>query len=103
MSKIDLFEMEWENISQKNELEINSLSLFQKIGKELSESLLEEKGEGDSTDGAFTFIENLTNKLQAEFDETIGDDGEKRQLIRSLIRIFVILLNTKVESVDKVK
>ena len=103
MSKIDLFEMEWENISQKNELEINSLSLFQKIVKELSESLLEEKGEGDSTDGAFTFIENLTNKLQAEFDETIGDDGEKRQLIRSLIRIFVILLNTKVESVDKVK
>ena len=103
MSKIDLFEMEWENISQKNELEINSLSLFQKIEKELSESLLEEKGEGDSTDGAFTFIENLTNKLQAEFDETIGDDGEKRQLIRSLIRIFVILLNTKVESVDKVK
>ena len=103
MSKIDLFEMEWENISQKNELEINSLSLFQEIEKELSESLLEEKGEGDSTDGAFTFIENLTNKLQTEFDETVGKDGKKRQHIRSLIRVFVILLNTKVDSVDKVK
>ena len=103
MSKIDLFEMEWENISQKNELEINSLSLFQEIEKELSESLLEEKGEGDSTDGAFTFIENLTNKLQTEFDETVGEDGKKRQHIRSLIRVFVILLNTKVDSVDKVK
>ena len=103
MSKIDLFEMEWENISQKNELEINSLSLFQEIEKELSESLLEEKGEGDSTDRAFTFIENLTNELQTELDETVGDDGEKRQLIRSLIRVFVILLNTKVDSVNKVK
>ena len=79
------------------------LSLFQEIEKELSDSLLEEKGKGDSTDGAFTFIENLANKLQTEFDETVGEDGEKRQLIRSLIRVFVILLNTKVDSVDKVK
>ena len=103
MSQIDLFDMEWNNNDQKNEIEIDSTYLFQEIERQLSEYLLEEKGEGDSTDGAFSFIENLTNKLQAEFDETIGEDGDRRHFIKSLTRIFAILLNTKVNSVDKIK
>ena len=103
MSQPDLFEMEWGTINQKNEIEIDASFMFQEIERELSEYLLEEKSEGDSTDGAFSFIENLTNKLQTELDETIGGDGEKRQFIRSLTRIFAILLNTKVDSVDKLK
>ena len=79
MSKIDLSEMEWENISQKNDLEINSLSLFQEIKKELGESLLEEKGEGDSTDGAFTFIENwrinYKRNLTKPLEKTVKKDN----------------------------
>ena len=66
---------------QKNKIKINSLSLFQEIERQLSETLLEGKSEGDSTDGAFSFLENLTNKLQTEFNKTIGEDGEKRQFI----------------------
>ena len=103
MSQIDLFEMEWDINDQKNDLEINSLSLFQEIEKELSEKLLEEKGEGDSTDGAFAYIEDLTNNLQTECDETIGEGGDKKQFIRSLTKIFAILLNTRVDSVSKIK
>ena len=60
------------------------------------------KSEGDSTDGAFSFIENMTNKLQTEFDETIGKDGGEKQFIKSLTETFIILLNTKVDSVDKI-
>ena len=79
MSKIDLSEMEWENISRKNDLEINSLSLFQEIEKELGESLLEEKGEGDSTDGAFTFIENwrinYKRNLTKPLEKTVKKDN----------------------------
>ena len=103
MSQPDLFAMERGTINQKNETEIDASFMFQEIERELSEYLLEEKSEGDATDGAFSFIENLTNKLPTEFDETIGRDGEKRQFIRSLTRIFAILLNTKVDSVDKLK
>ena len=103
MSQPDLFEMEWGTINQKNEIEIDASFMFQEIERELSEYLLEEKSEGDSTDGAFNFIENLKNKLQTKFEETIGGDCQKRQLIRSLTRIFAILLNTKVDSVDKLK
>ena len=103
MSEIELFEMECSIDDQKNNPDINSMSLFQEIERTLGENLSEEKSEGDSTDGAFSFIENLTNKLQTEFDETIEKDGGEKQLIRFLTKIFIILLNTKVDSVDKIK
>ena len=103
MSEIELFEMECSIDDQKNNPDINSLSLFQEIERTLGENLSEEKSEGDLTDGAFSFIENLTNKLQTEFDETIEKDGGKKQLIRFLTKISIILLNTKVDSVDKIK
>ena len=103
MSQIDFFDTEWNNNDQKNEIEIDSTCLFQKTERQLSEYFLEEKGEGDSTDWVFSFIENLKNKLQAEFDKTIGEDGARRHFIKSLTRIFAILLNTKVDSVDKIK
>ena len=41
--------------------------------------------------------------MQEEFDGTIGGDGERKHFIRSLSKIFIILLNTKVDSVDKIK
>ena len=55
--------------------------MFQEIEKQPSEVLLEEKGEEDSTDGAFSFIENLTNNIQTEFEEIIGETGEKKNLL----------------------
>ena len=62
--------------------------MFQEIEKQLSEVLLEKKGEEDSTDGAFSFLENLTNNIQTEFDEIMGESGEKKQqFIRSLTSI----------------
>ena len=103
MSEIDLFEMEWSIDDKKNNPNINSLSLFQEIERALGENLLEEKSKGDSTDVAFTFIENLTNKLEIEFDKTIGEDDVKQQFIRSLTKIFIILKTLKLTVSTKSK
>ena len=64
--------------------------------------LLEQLVEGDSTDGVFDLIDNLTNRLQEDFDE-IWRKQRQKSFIRSLTRIFALLLNTKVDSVDKIK
>ena len=48
-------------------------------------------------------MDNLTNKLQEDFDEIIGGDAEKKSFIRSLMHIFALLWNTKVDSVNKIK
>ena len=95
-----LFDIELE---KEDEIEIDAPFLFQEIEKELKEYILEQQVEGDSTDGAFDFLDNLTNRLQENFDEIIGEDSDKKSFIKSLTRIFPILLNKKVDTVDKIK
>ena len=102
MSETSLFDMEWEGFKRETDLNIDSLSLFREIEQELSKKLLHEGGGEDSTDGPLAFIENLTDNLQAEFGETLGEDGDKKLFIRSLTEIFAILLSTKADSVDKI-
>ena len=67
------------------------------------EFLLEQQVEEDSTDGAFDFLDNLTNRLQEDFDEIIGGDAKKKSFIRSLMRIFALFWNTKFDSFNKIK
>ena len=71
--------------------------------RELKEYLSEQQLEDDSTDGPFDFIENLTNRLQEDFDKILGEDNVKKSFIKSLTRIFALLLNTRVDSVKKMK
>ena len=80
MSQTDLFDMEWYLGDGKNEIKIDSPSLFQEIEIELKSYILEEQPEGDQTDGPFQLIENLTKKIQEDFDEIIGDSVEKKKL-----------------------
>ena len=77
-SQTDLFDMEWYMDNAKNEIEIDAPFLFDKIEKKLKGYLLEEQPEGDSTDGPIQFRENLTNKIQKNFDKIIGDSVEKK-------------------------
>ena len=57
----------------------------------------------DSTDGVFDLLENLTNRLQEDFDNLIGEDNDKKRFVKTLKQIFVLLLNTKVYTGDKIK
>lgn len=80
MSQSDLFDMEWFLEDEKKETQIDATFLFQELERELGEYLLDQQLEWDSTDGAISFIENLTNRIQEEFDETIGEDGEEKNI-----------------------
>lgn len=41
--------------------------------------------------------------VQEEFNELIDGNSDKKQFESSLTRIFALLLNTKVETADKIK
>ena len=103
MSDTCLFDMEFEDFNKNNNLNIDPISIIQEIEQELSEKLFNQKSEGDSTDGPLNFIENSTNNLQTEFDETLGEDADKKLFIRSLTKIFAIVLSTRADSVEKIK
>lgn len=100
MASVGLFEMEFD---KEEEVAIDVPFLTEEMEKELKQYLLEQQVEGDSTDGPFDLIESLTNRLQEEFDEIIGEDNDKKSFIKSLTHIFAFLLTTKVDSVNKIK
>ena len=97
----DLFEMDFDNMGDLQSLLSNSL--FQEIEQELSQKLFNNESESDFTDGPLDFTENLVKNLQAEFDETLGESGNKRLFIRSLTKIFSILLSIKADSTEKIR
>ena len=70
---------------------------------ELKEYLLEQRLEDDSAEGPFDFIENLTYRLQEDFEEIIGEDNVKKSFIKSLACVCTLLLNNRVHSVEKIK
>ena len=97
-----LLDMELEKYIEINNLNINPISLFQEIQQELSENLFKQRNDGHSTDGPVNFIENLTDNLQPEFDETLREDDNKKLFLRSLTKIFAILLSTRDGSVRQI-
>ena len=60
MSSGNLFDMELEWREEKDEIEFDTPTLFEEMEKEIKEFLLDQQVEGDSTDGAFDFLDNLT-------------------------------------------
>ena len=64
--------------------------------------MVEQIDDVDSTNGVFDFLEDLYDKFQEELQELIGEDSEKKTFIKVLTRIFGVLLNTKVNSLDKI-
>ena len=79
---------------------MNTTLIFEEINKELEKYLLDD---ADSTDGIFDFLESLSAKVQEEFDDLLEGDSDKKRFIKALTRIFALLLNTKVNTTDKVK
>ena len=98
-SRNNLFGLEQIEVNNKN---FDTTQIFEEIHKEIGEYLTGEI-DNDSTDGVFDFLENLTNRLQEVFDELIGEDNDKKRFIKALTRIFALLLNTKVDTTDKIK
>ena len=74
--------------------------IFEEINKELEEYLLEKSID---MDGVFDFLETLNNQEQKNFDGLIGEDTHKKCFTTALARILRLLLNTKVDTVGKVK
>ena len=99
-SASNLFELE--QIEVKN-TSVNAARIFEEIHKEIGDYLVGQGNDADSTDGVFDFLENLTSRLQEDFDKLIGEDSDKKRFVKALMCIFALLLNTKVDRVDKIK
>ena len=69
----------------------------------MEEYLLDESDDTDSTYGILDFTAELSNKIQKEFDKFTNGDSDKKRFLKALTRIFALLLNTKIDTPEKIK
>ena len=77
--------------------------VFEEIHKAMGDYLTGQGHDADSMNGVFDFLENLTSSLHEDLDKLIGEDTDKKRFFKALTRIFALLLNTKVDTADKIK
>ena len=75
--------------------------IFEEISRELEQLLLRENDNADSKDGVFEFLAEMSNQVQEEFDELLGEDTDKKRFLKSLSKVFALLLNTEVNTAEK--
>ena len=75
--------------------------LFEEINKE--PFLSKENNDTDSTDGILDFLSQISYSAQEEFDELLNGHGDKKRSVKSLSKIFTLLLNTRVDTAEKIK
>ena len=78
--------------------------IFEEVLSELEEFLLRENDNADSTDDVFEFLAKISNQIQREFlTNWSAKIPTKNASLKSLSKIFGLLLNTKVNTAEKIK
>ena len=84
-------------------VETNNALIFEEITRELEAYLATESDDQDSTDGIFDLLSSISDSVQEEFDELISGDSNKKHFLQVLSRMFALLINTKVDTAEKIK
>ena len=77
--------------------------LFEEITRAISEHVTFENEIRDSTDGIFDVPGEIVDSVHEDFEELVGITSDKKHFMRALTKIFTLLLNTKVDTVEKIK
>ena len=87
-----------------NELvEYDGYLILEEITSNLEKYLKEESDDKDTTDGILDVITGLSETVTGEFEDLLEGDDDKKRFLKSLSKIFALLLNTKVGTADKIK
>ena len=87
-----------------NELvEYDGCLILEEIASNLEKYLKEESDDKDTADGILDVITGLSETVTGEFEDLLEGDDDKKRFLKSLSKIFALLLNTKVGTADKMK
>ena len=93
----NLFEIEIKTLNNNGGKQLR-ISLFQETEPDLCDRLMHGGSpEDDQTDGPLEFIQNIVDNVRSEFEEFI-ENGDKKKFLRTLSKIFTILLSVKADS-----
>ena len=84
-------------------VEFNGCQILKEITNNLENHLKDENKDTDITDGIFDTITDFSDEIRGEFEDLLKGDDDKKCFLKLLSKIFVLLLNTKVGTADKIK
>ena len=91
------------NIELNEFVEFDGCLILEEILSNIEKHLKQESGNTDATDGIFDAITELGEMVIGEFEDLLEGDDDKKSFLKSLSKIFGLLLNTKVSTADKTK
>ena len=91
------------NIELNEIVEFDGCLILEEITSNIEKHLKQESGNTDATDGIFDAITELGEMVIGEFEDLLEGDDDKKRFLKSLSKIFGLLLNTKVSTADKTK
>ena len=100
METDNLFDFEEEIEHAKKEK--LSAFLFQELEAELFDKILHTDEDLDQTDGVIDLTRHIVEKIKEEFENFLQNDHEKKAILRTLTKIFTILLSVKAETPEKI-
>ena len=77
--------------------------LSKEIHRVLEVFLSKENNNTNSIDGIFDFLIQISDSVQEEFDERLSGGSNTKRSAKALSKKLALLLNTRVDSVKKIK
>ena len=77
--------------------------MLAEITNQIAQLIIEENGKSDTTERDFDVLSGLLEFLQEDVEELIEADSDKKKFMKGLSKIFQLLLNTNVSTIDKIK
>ena len=82
---------------------IEETKILEEITAAIAEHVIYENNYNDATDGIFDALGGIAESIEKDFEELVGTSNDKRVFIRSLTKIFPLLLNTNANTAEKIR
>ena len=83
--------------------QLEKVQLFEEISTAVSNFVQCKNGGSDSSDGIFDTLSETAESVIDDFEDIIRISNDKKFFIRALTKVFTLLLNTNVDTVNKIK
>ena len=99
MNPENLFDIKFTELKKENSK--LPTYLFEEIGSELTNIIIDESSPEEETDGAFELIRNIVDNVRSEIENFVENEDLKKFLY-VLTKVFTLLLNVKVDDTEKI-
>ena len=82
---------------------LEQAKILEEITAAIASYVRYENNDNDATDRTFEALSDIAKSVQENFEKLVGISNDKKTFIRAMTKIFTLLLNTNVNTIEKIK